>query len=193
LRSVLANSSEYYFILNRNGEVRWLSSNPESPLGYEPDALLGRQSHMVHPDDRLAFARTVQKMFSGESEFEVARYRGRHKDGSWRYLEARVTNMLRDPDVHGLVVNVRDITDQHSAEEKLEYTELHDELTTLPNQRYLDRWIDEHGESAVDSHVAILLVDVDRLSHTNNTFDRAAGDDILRYVAGALRQLVPEG
>src|SRR5207302_8217717 len=27
LRSVLANSSEYYFILNRNGEVRWLSSN----------------------------------------------------------------------------------------------------------------------------------------------------------------------
>ncbi|HEX4541362.1 MAG TPA: EAL domain-containing protein [Acidimicrobiales bacterium] len=193
LRSVLANSSENYFILDRDGDVRRLSSAPESSLGYEPAGLSGRQAHLVHPDDRLSFARTVQKLFSGESEFEVARYRGRHKNGSWRYLEARATNMLRDPDVQGLVINVRDITDQHSAEEKLEYTELHDELTNLPNQRYLDRWIDEHGASEANSHVAILLVDVDRLSHTNNTFNRAAGDDILKFVANGLRQQVPEG
>jgi diguanylate cyclase (GGDEF)-like protein/PAS domain S-box-containing protein len=193
LRSVLANSSENYLILDKNGEVRWLSSEPESNLGYEPNALLGRQAHLVHPDDRTPFARTVQKLFANESEFEIARYRGRHKDGSWRYLEARVTNMLRDPDVEGLVINVRDITDQHSAEEKLEYTEVHDELTNLPNQRYLDRWIDEHEKSEPSSHVAILLVDVDRLNHTNNTFDRAAGDDILKFVADGLRQQVPEG
>ncbi|HEY1633263.1 MAG TPA: EAL domain-containing protein [Acidimicrobiales bacterium] len=191
LRSVLANSSEYYFILDKSGDVRWLSSGPESPLGYEPDALLGRHVHLVHPDDRAPFARTVQKLFSGESEFEIARYRGRHRDGSWRHLEARVTNMLRDPDVEGLVMNVKDITDQHSAEEKLEYTELHDELTNLPNQRYLDRWIDEHDKSGSSSHVAILLVDVDRLNHTNNTFDRTAGDNILKFVADGLRQQVP--
>jgi diguanylate cyclase (GGDEF)-like protein/PAS domain S-box-containing protein len=192
LRSVLANSSENYFILDRNGDVRWLSSEPDSRLGYEPAALLGRHVDLVHPDDRLCFARTVQKLFSGESEFEIARYRGRHKDGTWRYLEARVTNMLRDPDVQGLVINVRDITEQHSAEERLEYTELHDELTNLPNQRYLDRWIDEHGESEIGAHVSILLVDVDRLNHTNNTFDRAAGDDNIKFVADGLRQQVPE-
>jgi diguanylate cyclase (GGDEF)-like protein/PAS domain S-box-containing protein len=193
LRSVLANSSENYFILDKTGDVRRLSSEPEYNLGYEPNTLLGRQAHLVHPDDRRPFARTVEKLFSGESEFEIARYRGLHKDGSWRYLEARMTNMLRDPDVEGLVINVRDITDQHSAEEKLEYTELHDELTDLPNERYLHRWIDEHGEGEADSHVAILMVDVDRLNHTNNTFDRAAGDDIIKFVADGLRQQVPEG
>ncbi|HEX6476173.1 MAG TPA: EAL domain-containing protein, partial [Acidimicrobiales bacterium] len=192
LRSVLANSSENYFILDRGGEVRWLSSEPESNLGYERTSLLGRQAHLVHPDDRRPFARTVQKLFSGKSDFEVTRYRGRHRDGSWRYLEARMTNMLRDPDVEGLVINVRDITDQHSAEEKLEYTELHDELTNLPNQRYLDRWIAQHVEIGSSSQVAILLVDVDRLNHTNNTFDRTAGDDIIKFVADGLRQQVPE-
>jgi diguanylate cyclase (GGDEF)-like protein/PAS domain S-box-containing protein len=193
LRSVLANSSENYFILDRKGDVTWLSSEPESNLVYEPTTLLGRQAHLVHPDDRRPFGRVIQRLFSGESEFEVTRYRGRHKDGSWRYLEARVTNMMRDPDVQGLVINVRDITDQHSAEEKLEYTELHDELTNLPNQRYLDRWIDEHGDSEASSDVAILLVDVDRLSHTNDIFDRSAGDDILKFVADNLREQAPEG
>ncbi len=192
LRSVLANSSENYLILDKHGDVRWLSSEPESNLGYEPDALLGRQAHLVHPDDRRPFARTIERLFSGESEFEVTRYRGRHKDGSWRYLEARMTNMLRDPDVQGVVINVRDLTDQHSAEQRLEYTELHDELTDLPNERFLDRWIEDHGEIEASSDLAILLVDVDRLNHTNNTFDRAAGDDILKFVAEGLRQQVPE-
>ncbi len=193
LRSVLATSSENYFILDKHGDVQRLSSEPESNLGYETTALLSRQAHLVHPDDRSSFTEVIRRLFLGESEFEVTRYRGRHIDGSWRFLEARVTNMLRDPDVEGLVINVRDITDQHSAEEKLEYTELHDELTNLPNQRYLDRWIAEHVDGETSSDVAILLIDIDRLSHINNTFDRAAGNDILELVADNLREQTPEG
>ncbi|HWC39660.1 MAG TPA: EAL domain-containing protein [Acidimicrobiales bacterium] len=193
LRSVLANSSENYFILDKNGDVTKLSSDPESNLGYEPTVLASREAHLVHPDDRRPFDRVINKLFSGRSDFEVTRYRGRHKDGSWRYLEARVTNMLRDPDVEGLVINVRDITDEVSAQEKLEYTELHDDLTDLPNQRFLDRWIDEHTDGEAGSNIAILLVDVDHLSDTNNSFDRAAGDEILTFVADSLRQQVPDG
>src|SRR5437763_205791 len=157
LRSVLATSSENYFILDKHGDVQRLSSEPESNLGYETTALLSRQAHLVHPDDRSSFTDVIRRLFLGESEFEVTRYRGKHKDGSWRYLEARVTNMLRDPDVEGLVINVRDITDQRSAEEKLEYTEMHDALTDLPNQRYLDRWIDEHAEGEASSDAATAL------------------------------------
>jgi diguanylate cyclase (GGDEF)-like protein/PAS domain S-box-containing protein len=193
LRSVLANSSENYFILDKNEHVQRLSSQPGSNLAFSRTTLLSGQAYLVHPDDRAPFTRVIEKLFSGKSEFEVTRYRGRHKDGSWRYLEARVTNMMRDPDVEGLVINIRDITDQHSAEQKLEYTELHDELTNLPNQRYLDRWIDEHGDTEAGSDVAILLIDVDRLSRTNDIFDRAAGDGILRVVAHILREQTPEG
>jgi diguanylate cyclase (GGDEF)-like protein len=46
--------------------------------------------------------------------------RVRHKDGSWRIFEAIGRNLLDDPNVRGIIVNSRDVTDRvHAAEENL--------------------------------------------------------------------------
>ncbi|MEO8174108.1 MAG: PAS domain S-box protein, partial [Sediminibacterium sp.] len=47
--------------------------------------------------------------------------RMRHKNGSWRWIEATVTNMLHDPSIAGIIDNFRDITDRKRTEEKLVY------------------------------------------------------------------------
>src|SRR5262249_48666713 len=53
-------------------------------------------------------------------------FRGRHKDGSWRTLEAVGTNLLADPTVAGVGVNYRDTTERKRMEEALHqaYAEL---------------------------------------------------------------------
>ncbi len=45
--------------------------------------------------------------------------RVRHKDGSWRIVEAIGRNLLDDPAVGGIVVNYRDVTERERAHEEL--------------------------------------------------------------------------
>jgi PAS domain S-box-containing protein len=47
----------------------------------------------------------------------------RHKDGSWRWVEAVATNLLNEPGVEAIVFNIRDITARKQAEEALRKSE----------------------------------------------------------------------
>lgn len=85
-------------------------------LGYRPAELLGSNiiDH-VHTDDvgevreRL---RRVSERPGGRGPVEV---RFRRKDGSWCHLEGLGDNLLHDPDVRGIVVNSRDVTERKGA------------------------------------------------------------------------------
>src|SRR5690606_5771181 len=48
--------------------------------------------------------------------------RFRRKDGSWIFIEPRVRNMFDDPEVAGLVVHSRDVTQRKLAEDRLART-----------------------------------------------------------------------
>jgi diguanylate cyclase (GGDEF)-like protein len=65
-------------------------------------------------------------------------------------------------------------------------TSMHDELTGLPNRRGALAAIDELcHEGDLASHAA-LLVDVDNFKTINDTHGHAAGDEVLKRLAGAL-------
>ena len=70
-----------------------------------------------------------------------------------------------------------------------------DPLTQLANRRVWDqapaRWIDDRGRSTID--VTCALFDLDDLKRTNDVRGHAAGDDVLRAAADALRRTVRAG
>jgi two-component system cell cycle sensor histidine kinase/response regulator CckA len=49
--------------------------------------------------------------------------RVRHRDGSWRWIEATVANLLDDPAVRSIVANYRDVTDRRASETALRESE----------------------------------------------------------------------
>ncbi len=57
--------------------------------------------------------------------------RVRHADGTWRWMEHVFTNLVDDPAVGGVVVNLSDLSERRRADLELEHRSLHDGLTGL--------------------------------------------------------------
>ena len=50
-------------------------------------------------------------------------FRHSHRDGTWRHVEAVGQSRLKDPDIGGIVINIRDVTDREKAQEDLRQSE----------------------------------------------------------------------
>lgn len=67
---------------------------------------------------------------------------------------------------------------------------LRDDLTGLANRRGVKKWLAQRLDDSAG--VGVLLLDLDDFKPVNDTFGHAAGDRVLRVVAGRLRDLVDE-
>ncbi|MBL7499765.1 GGDEF domain-containing protein [Frankia sp. CNm7] len=90
--------------------------------------------------------------------------------------------------------NARLLTRIQAAQRSLHHQAHHDPLTGLANRALftatLDRAVAEHREHGTP--LALLYCDIDKFKPINDTFGHAAGDDLLRAVAGRLRGAVRE-
>jgi diguanylate cyclase len=64
----------------------------------------------------------------------------------------------------------------------------HDQLTGLPNRRYLQDWMDNAVAHSARSrqHLAALFIDLDGFSDINNTYGHDAGDAALVWASGMI-------
>jgi two-component system, cell cycle sensor histidine kinase and response regulator CckA len=119
-RALIEHSSDIISILDADGTIRYESASIERVLGYDPEELVGRSAfELLHPEDLAQVTAVFVERLAHPGVAQTLEFRFRHKDGSWRILEAASTNLLHDPDVRGLVINSRDITERRQAEAAL--------------------------------------------------------------------------
>ncbi len=121
---LIQNSFDAIVILDDQGIQRYVSPSVEQVHGYTPDELtnIAVIEQMIHPDDQQRVLSAFQQVINAEEG--GVEYRHKRKAGGWVYLEARAKNQLSNPDINGIVVNVRDITERKLAEEKLLNTQV---------------------------------------------------------------------
>ena len=120
---LIQNSFDTVVILDADGTQRYVSASAERMHGYAPAELVDIpvMERMIHPDDKEQVQKAFRQIIE-EGEGGV-QYRHRCKTGGWVWLEARGTNQLGNPDIRGVVVNVRDVTERKRAEEELRESE----------------------------------------------------------------------
>ncbi len=76
-------------------------------------------------------------------------------------------------------------------EEELRLLAATDVLTGLPNRReFMARGLDEILRAKrYNSHVCVLMMDIDHFKKVNDTWGHAAGDDVIRQVACVIREV----
>jgi PAS domain S-box-containing protein len=119
-RALFENAMDIIAVIGADGTVRYESPSVERILGYPPDELIGRKvDARVHPDDRALLTSTFQELTSGPGGERTIEFRLRHKDGTWRMLEAKCTTLTDESAVLGIVVNGRDITERKRNEDAI--------------------------------------------------------------------------
>ena len=174
---LLQNSYDTVVILDSDGTQRYVSASAEKVHGYSPGELenIPVVEQMIHPDDQarvLAAFRQIIEAGSGGTD-----YRHRRKGGGWVHLEARGTNQLDNPDIRGVVVNVRDITEQKQVE--TQYRTLFEEM--LDGFAVHEIICDEAGKPVDYRYLSV-----------NPAFERMTGINAERAVGSRVLELFPE-
>jgi len=123
-RSVVRNASDVITVLEADGTIRYVSPALEKVTGYRPEEHAGANAFdSVHPEDKQRALGLFAKILKTPGGHLLIEFRVPHKDGSWRYLEHVVNNLLDDPSVNGIVVTSRDVTERKESEERLRRAE----------------------------------------------------------------------
>jgi PAS domain S-box-containing protein len=118
-QALMEHSSDLISILNADGTIRYASPSHARVLGYDPAELLGGDAFaLVHPDDQSRLRDAFAQGFGGSATAVSHEFRYRHKDGSWRVVEAVAKSALDDPAIAGTVVYSRDVTARRHAEDE---------------------------------------------------------------------------
>jgi diguanylate cyclase (GGDEF)-like protein/PAS domain S-box-containing protein len=123
-RALVQHASDIIVLMDRDGVMRYVSPAVEKVLGFAAEELLGKNvREILHPDDRPRAREGLAWTLEHPGDPYRAELRLRHKDGGWRHVEVRGTNLLADVEVQGIVLNVRDVTERYHAQEALRQSE----------------------------------------------------------------------
>jgi diguanylate cyclase (GGDEF)-like protein/PAS domain S-box-containing protein len=192
-RSLSQNASDIALIVDDELGISYVSPSLEALLGDGDERLLGTSLlDLIHPDDAARVSAAMQRLVVEAGRELLLAFRMRAEGRTWRHVEQRVINLLGDPDVQGLVANLRDVTPEYELQKTLEQRAIQDSLTGLPNRTlFMDRAQQAiEREQAGGPAYAMLFVNLDRLKAINDAFGHAVGDDVLKTVADTLCAIV---
>jgi diguanylate cyclase (GGDEF)-like protein/PAS domain S-box-containing protein len=124
-QTLVRHGFDLILLIDGDGKISWASPSSATVLGSPAEDLVGRNCFdLVHLDD-VDFARfeVASATRNGPVARRSARWRMAHNDGSLRFLDVFSHDLSTDPDVHGIVINAHDVTDQVEAANALRQSE----------------------------------------------------------------------
>ncbi|MCK9209902.1 MAG: PAS domain S-box protein [Ignavibacteriaceae bacterium] len=123
-RALIENAPDGISLLGVDGKIVYASPSTQRILGITPEEAIGKDpKDYTHPDDLEPLLTLLNDLLQKPGGSFTTQYRFRNKDGSWRWLESTVSNLLNESFVEAIVFNFRDITERKLAEETLRESE----------------------------------------------------------------------
>jgi diguanylate cyclase (GGDEF)-like protein/PAS domain S-box-containing protein len=189
-RTVLETNPDPVAVYDIEGKVLYLNPAFTRVFGWSSKERFGKKMDVFVPEENWSETKMmIDKVLAGEafSGIETHRYTKEGKlipvsisGATYRDLEG---NHL------GTVVNLRDISEQKSLEEKLERLSYLDGLTGVANRRQFDINLDLEWRrmGRLDKSLSLIMCDIDFFKAYNDTYGHQAGDKCLKAVGNVLK------
>jgi len=122
-RKLLQNSMDVITVLDESGNIIYDNFSIYTQFGYEKPLIGTSIFKYFHPDDLQQAQREFKKTLSRKGVSEPIEFRFKAADGTWKYVEALGNNLLDEPNIKGIVINSRDITERKKIEQDLKQSE----------------------------------------------------------------------
>lgn len=122
--SLVENGADCVLIISAEAKTTYVSRSITNILGYTPNEVMEMDiMKRIHPDDVAGSQEAILTAIQNPGiPIQGHLSRVLHKNGSWIWVDAMITNMLHDLAINGIVDNFRDVTDRVLAEEKANET-----------------------------------------------------------------------
>jgi diguanylate cyclase (GGDEF)-like protein/PAS domain S-box-containing protein len=191
-RTLVQDTSDAILIVADDGMVRY--ATPSAATIFGNVIVEGVQLwDLVADGEREDLVRALARMrehAGHRSYYEEMRITRR--DGVSVRVQVRCSDLRGESTVGGLVLTLRDVTEQHQLEEELKHRAFHDALTGLPNRLlFQDRAArglvaTRHGGTTA----GVLFVDLDDFKVVNDTMGHSVGDELLVAAGTRLSSVV---
>jgi PAS domain S-box-containing protein len=117
-RAMIEHSADAMILTRPSaGGILYVSPTFERLAGYRLDEVRGTQYvELLHPEHRESALRLRDETLNTPGKVVSQEVRIRHKDGSWRWVENTISNLLHEPGIRSVVMNLRDIGERKLAD-----------------------------------------------------------------------------
>lgn len=122
--ALVRHNVDAIIVVDDDATLTYASPSAEALGGMAVAEWIGRNAlELVHPADFDIVAESFANTAATPGTAVPLRFRLRRSDGRVRFVEAIATNLLDDPAVRGIVVNLRDLTEREEVATALEVSE----------------------------------------------------------------------
>ena len=195
--AIIENMQDGAYFVDQNRKILFWNSAAEKITGYAKDEIIGKscpESHLNHIDEEgKPLCQVGCPLFATNIDGKQRRERVfvRHKDGHRLPIRVNIFPIRKEDEIIGSIeIFTQDSPTKYEDQliEHLSGIAMHDDLTKLPNRRYLESFLNYklNQYSRFNQLFAVLFADIDNFSDFNNTYGHDAGDLVLTNIANTI-------
>lgn len=192
-RIIAENANDLITLVNKHGEIIYVSPSYKNILGYQNKEFLGKNFiHNVCSTDQERLVEIVKKSIQSGEAFTIE-FKQKNAKEEMLWCES-IGKPVFNPkgELQHLVVLTRDITLRKEYESKLKYFAYHDALTELPNRILFDKRFASAKKQFLNKNngLAIVILDIDHFKVINDTYGHDIGDAVIKEFGGRIQQSI---
>ena len=194
--ALVKNSSDIIAIIDKQGIIIYESPAFEMILGYNPKDVVGLSGFsFVHPDDLEKAKQKFSEVVNNPEEEVKFELKLKSITEEWLDFELIASNYLEDPNIKGIIINYRDITESKKIKADLYNLAYFDSLTQLPNRKsFGEILITSIAEAQTSSQMlAVAIFDLDGFKFVNESAGDEIGDELLKKIVTRVKATINEG
>jgi diguanylate cyclase (GGDEF)-like protein/PAS domain S-box-containing protein len=195
----LESIAEGVITTDNDGRIDYMNLAAETLTGANRNDVAGHRIgelfSLVDDADRRPLGDPVERCLSMRRRVNMGRRAVMiSQDGEHEHSVEITASPIRGPgnSISGSVVVFHDVSEIRGLTRQMSYQATHDPLTGLINRREFERRLDEAMDSAHSDEAVHMLfyMDLDRFKAVNDSCGHLAGDNMLREVAGLIKDEV---